>query len=156
MNLQYISDKNGWTELSWEYTADGTEEYMYIGNFQSNTEIDLLYTLPDSIDQEDHHPSYYYVDDVYVGTEILSVSGQGYSLELTLWPNPVRDVLTLATESAIEMLGIYSVHGALIQTNSMNHRGPFELDVHSLAAGSYVLVATDQDGYKTTKHFVKR
>src|SRR6056297_331578 len=69
----YLSDREEWMELSWEYTADGTEQYMYIGNFQSNAIVDTLLAVPDSIDSEDHFSSYYYIDDVYVGTDLLSV-----------------------------------------------------------------------------------
>lgn len=78
----YITDKDNWTEINWEYTADGTEQYMYIGNFQSNAEIDTLFAVADSIDPEDHFHSYYYIDDVYVGTAIMSVQNQTYSFEL--------------------------------------------------------------------------
>lgn len=153
----YIADRENWTELSWEYTADGTEQYMYIGNFQSNAEIDTLFAIADSIDPEDHFGSYYYIDDVYVGTEILSSQSHVDSFDIRLWPNPVEGILTVGAGNPIlQSLSLYTVMGALIRHYPVHGSNNFELDVGSLAAGSYILVATDQNGLKAAKHFVKR
>lgn len=153
----FITDRDNWVELSWEYAADGTEQYMYIGNFQSNAEIDTLYALPDNLDPEDHYSvSYYYVDDVYVGSEVLSVQSHNYFFEVRLWPNPVDQVLTVEIDRTIEKFSLYTVLGSLIQDIPQNRNGRFSLNVSSLASGAYVLIATDQNGYKAAKHFVKR
>jgi hypothetical protein len=153
----YVTDRAGWSELSWEYTANGTEQYMYIGNFQTNSVIDTLYALSDSIDPEDHFPhAYYYVDDVYVGTEILSLSEEGPPFDLIVFPNPVEDVLTLTTESALKSVNIYSVSGALIDSFATYSSGTFELNISSLANGFYVLEVTNYSGYKAIRHIIKR
>lgn len=152
----FVTDKENWTELSWEYTADGTEQYMYIGNFQSNSETDTLFAVPDSIDPEDHGSSYYYIDDVYLGTELLSVMNEVDLNGLILWPNPVGQKLSVESEQTIETLSIYSILGNMIQTYTLNESGTVEVDVQSLASGSYLLLVTDQKGFKAARHFVKR
>lgn len=79
----YMLNREDWVELSWEYTADGNEAYMYIGNFQSNTVVQTLIALADSINPEDLF-LYYYLDDVYVGTEILLSRTQPFPFQFKL------------------------------------------------------------------------
>ena len=152
----YITDRENWTELSWEYTADGTEQYMYIGNFQSNADIDTLFSVPDSIDPLNHFSSYYYVDDVYVGTEILSAQNRESSFDLKIWPNPADQFITVQIDEVIRSLSFYTIHGAFIQEYSINRTGRVEINVGNFASGTYFLVATDRNGYRTARHFVKR
>ncbi|HKL03312.1 MAG TPA: T9SS type A sorting domain-containing protein, partial [Cryomorphaceae bacterium] len=152
----YLSDREEWMELSWEYTADGTEQYMYIGNFQSNAIVDTLLAVPDSIDSEDHFSSYYYIDDVYVGTDLLSVREMENSFSFKLWPNPVDLFLTVQSERPIQSIRVHSVLGKLIKEYSPIKIGRFELDVSSLASGSYILVARDKRQNRAAELFIKR
>jgi hypothetical protein len=153
---EFVIDKEGWTEISWEYTANGTEEYMYIGNFQSNDEIELLYALPDSMDMEDHYSGYYYIDDVYVGTDLLSTENIDIINEISLWPNPVNETLNIRSNKYFESIKIYTSHGKLILKNDLPGIKQVDLNVENLAPGVYLLLATDRKGISTTKRFVKR
>ena len=152
----FVADKEGWTEISWEYVANGTEAYMYIGNFQPNAEVDLFYALPDSIDMEDHTSGYYYIDDVYVGTELLSVGDDGNFSELSVWPNPTRDVMQIQSGRNLNTIRLFSVDGKLMVQRNFGGLKQFELNVGDLAAGVYVISAIHEDGSIATERFVKR
>lgn len=152
----YISDKDSWTEVSWEYTADGTEQYMYIGNFQSNAVIDTLFVLPESISPLWHYQgAYYYVDDVYVGTEILSVE-QHSNLSIDLWPNPVVDVLYIETKSPMHRVSVYGIDGKQLFQLDAFGSGNLSVNVADFATGLYVVLVTDQAGNRASKKIVKR
>ncbi|HTB05318.1 MAG TPA: hypothetical protein VK806_00095 [Bacteroidia bacterium] len=56
-----IADTLNWTEVSWIYTADGSEQYLTIGNFNSNKKSHIAETSNDPIFQ-----AYYYVDDICI------------------------------------------------------------------------------------------
>jgi hypothetical protein len=152
----FVADKENWTEISWEYVADGTEAFMYIGNFQPNAEVDLFYALPDSIDMEDHYSGYYYIDDVYVGTELLSTENTVNPTELSLWPNPTNDILKVQSGRDLNSIHVFSVDGKLIVQREYEGLKLLELNVKDLAAGVYVISAIREDGSIATKRFVKR
>jgi len=152
----FVTDKEGWTEISWEYTASGSEEYIYIGNFQSNEEIELFYALPDSINSEDHYAGYYYIDDVYIGTDLLSLEERANFFEFNLWPNPTYGILKMESERELKSIRIFSALGKLVMQENFLGLKSVELDVEHLASGMYTLIATHQDGNAVTKRFVKR
>ena len=58
-----ISDKNGWTLISGIYVAHGGEQFITIGNFHNDANIDTLF-VGGAINQGKY--SYYYIDDVSV------------------------------------------------------------------------------------------
>ena len=153
----YITDKDTWTELSWEYTAVGTENYMYIGNFQPNSDIDTLFVLPDSINTLWYFDdAYYYVDDVYVGTEALTVLERNNQFSLEIRPNPASEALTISSDIQIHKLSVYSVDGKLIHHDSNRWVGKRNLDINAFAAGIYILSVSAEKGNIANQKFVKR
>lgn len=58
-----ISDKTAWTEISGEFVATGTEQFLFIGSYNdyANTTID---SLTNGGSHGNHILSYYYLDDV--------------------------------------------------------------------------------------------
>ncbi|MFT7347592.1 MAG: hypothetical protein ACI9CP_002054 [Cryomorphaceae bacterium] len=107
----YILNREDWVELSWEYTADGNEAYMNIGNFQSNTIVETLIAEPDSINPEDHFSSYYYIVGLNVGTEILSSRYQPFPFQFKLWPNPSQNRLSIETDRSNTTIEVFSIQG---------------------------------------------
>lgn len=152
----FILDRENWVELSWEYTADGTEQYMYIGNFQSNSVVETVVAVPDSIDQEDHFWSYYYIDDVYVGTDLLSTNDQINRFDCNIWPNPAQNYLSIESDKWIKSVEIFSIQGKLMDQKIQDWTGEVEFNLNRLESGSYFLVLTDQNGFRATKQFIKR
>jgi len=60
-NPKYYKDKENWAEISGEYIADGTEQFIVIGNFKSNA-----HTHRAKIGSSLKKAAYYYVDMVLV------------------------------------------------------------------------------------------
>lgn len=57
----YYDDKNSWTKVSGEYVADGTEKYIILGNFKSNS-----HTHRSKVAKNLKKAAYYYIDMVRV------------------------------------------------------------------------------------------
>ncbi len=58
----YFSDKETWMEFSFEFIAEGYENYFSIGNFYRNTKTKKQKTVSDS----PYFFSYYYIDDISI------------------------------------------------------------------------------------------
>lgn len=56
-----LSDKSGWTKISGDYIANGTEQYITIGNFLDDSSSDTIHVAGGS-----YQFSYYYIDDVSI------------------------------------------------------------------------------------------
>jgi len=154
----FISDKVDWTELSWEYNASGGERFLYIGNFQTNAEIELQYAIPDSIDPLWHGDSYYYIDDVYVGTELLNTEKPVEEAQLLTWPNPTDGILNLRlNNSTARNVNIYSVDGKLLfERKYSNISSDLKLNVNTLSSGVYILSIQTFEKGLIQRRFVKR
>jgi len=70
---KHYDNKTGWVKISGSYIADGTENYMTIGNFKSNNTTSILKTGNNL-----KEVSYYYVDMV-----ILKQESQSFTLDET-------------------------------------------------------------------------
>jgi hypothetical protein len=96
----YIVNTDGWKELSWNYTAQGGEQYMYLGNFRNNALTDTLFILNSVNDLVNHYyPGvYYYVDDVSVQRVPLSTDEEERPAAISVFPNPVLRVLQITSQ----------------------------------------------------------
>src|SRR5690606_38088466 len=63
-NHSEIVNKHEWTLISFSFKANGNENFLYIGNFLLNSQIELQVVNPNGYVGP---ASYYYIDDVYLG-----------------------------------------------------------------------------------------
>ena len=82
--------------------------------------------------------------------ELLSVS-EVHTATISLYPNPVTDLLFIESELPIEKATIYSVLGQSVMTTSIENN---QLDVSSLSKGVYFITLTNEIGSSIQK-FVK-
>jgi hypothetical protein len=84
-----IDDTLNWTNINGSFVADSSYEYMIIGIFFTNQ--NLNYVITDSTKL--YRAVWYYIDDVYVGTDsITSVSENNIPNKyLKIFPNPVNN-----------------------------------------------------------------
>lgn len=85
---------------------------------------------------------YYYIN---------TASIEENAIELSVFPVPANDQLTVKTASDIKKIAVYSLNGKVLidQTGSLN-----TIDVSTLSSGSYVLNVTTAQGVSSTQ-FVK-
>lgn len=83
-------------------------------------------------------------------TQILSVNDAELS-EVQIYPNPVKDILQINSEKAIESVGLFSMEGKKLMEGKSS-----QLNVSSLPAGNYVLTVKLADGRIIDKKIVKK
>ncbi len=64
--INYITDKVNWTEFNLQYTAQGGECYLTMGNFNDTLGIDTLYSPGGGI-HLNYFGTYYFIDNLYFG-----------------------------------------------------------------------------------------
>ncbi|MFC4164220.1 T9SS type A sorting domain-containing protein [Epilithonimonas zeae] len=84
--------------------------------------------------------------------ETLNVSDINKNSQITLYPNPVKDVLNLASESKMDKVIISDYSGRKLLEKSLN--GSKIVDVQSLVKGTYLIQIFTEKGAETIK-FVK-
>lgn len=70
---------------------------------------------------------------------------------MSIYPNPVEDVLTVATDYEVVSIEVYSLIGQLVQANTNKNL----IDVSSLAKGIYMTKIRFENGQVLTKKIVK-
>lgn len=90
--------------------------------------------------------------------EGLSVPGtKRLAPELTLFPNPVRDVVNIKSSSAIESLAIYDATGRLVGEYSGLNNYAYRINTAGLSTGFYFVKAkfvNDDDHMPVVKRIV--
>lgn len=83
------------------------------------------------------------IDDVSYSIFPAGISTVNNDNSLDVYPNPANTVLHLASKQPLQFV-MYAMNGQQVISTSVN--GNANLDLSSLAAGSYFYIATDNDG----------
>ena len=95
-------------------------------------------------------PNFYQIYTSHVGLNDYK------PLQLSVYPNPVNDKLTLTnTDGNIQTVTLYNASGQLVLQHAVNGNPLIEINVTSLPEGFYVGTATMKDNQKATFKFVK-
>ncbi len=154
---EYIDNKVGWTELSWSYVAEGGEEYMYIGNFQPDSETDTIRVIDWQIWHYENS-AYYYIDDVKVITQTLSNHDESSGLKTNCYPNPVSTSLTVEIQggnSGYWTYRVLSIEGRIL-SQGMNIGNKAHIDFTNFKEGLYILKLEKHPGHVETRKILKR
>lgn len=90
-----------------------------------------------------------FVDDAQLSTETITNSQN----KITLFPNPVQDVLHLETNTDnIQKIDLFSISGQRLQT----WEGQSEIDLSSLTSGNYFVKITTSDDQTMVEQIIKK
>jgi hypothetical protein len=152
----YLNDKNVWYDLEWTFEALGGEKYLYIGNFQPNSETDTISAVSGSM--SGHYPgSCYYVDDVKLYASVLSTSNTRREW-IQLYPNPVTNLLSISIKHDVVLsISIVDLRGKELFFMQAEKSKNFQVDLSHFASGLYLIQMTDANGkFNFTEKIVKR
>ncbi|KUG06790.1 hypothetical protein ASU33_05520 [Solirubrum puertoriconensis] len=129
-------------------TTSAPQNYSYTDANVGTSAAQVYYRLK-QIDR-DGTTAYSPVRAVSFGKELA----QG---NLTLYPNPAHDELTvsLGTASQNAMVEVYTVNGLFVRKQSFDAAATTKLNVSSLPQGTYLLKVTTATGSVLTSRFVK-
>jgi hypothetical protein len=122
----YLVEKKKWMQYNFQYKAQGGEKFITIGNFTDSTEIDTLNVEGGSRLKLEHIGSYYYIDDVYLGSCDSIPFDTGVGLQESeligrnhrLYPNPASEAVRLTFEVRVNeefTFSLYDLQGRLVQ-----------------------------------------
>jgi len=152
----YIDNKNGWRELSWTYTAEGGEQFIYIGNFQPGSETDTLFVNEGSTLGHFLHGVYYYIDDVRVVANSLSTVDRLFS-DVNIFPNPASDVIHIhGLPQSDWRIDVIDARGKQHLSVHQMVDGRTYLSVDQLEAGLYFIRFTNENNMSFTQKIIKR
>lgn len=152
----YIDNKDGWRELEWEYTAEGGEEFMYIGNFQPGSETDTLFVHEGSTIGSYLHATYYYIDDVRVLANPLNTLAS-IKDHVNIFPNPATDVISISAIEDLECtIELFDISGRLMKSTIKEANGSSAMDISELVSGMYTVRITEKNGTRFSKKLIKR
>ncbi len=139
-NNGLITDTTNWVLVKGEYTANGTEKYLTIGNFYSDENSEPTLINPNSTQD---NTAYFYIDQVTVSKEFA----------FDVAPNPCTDILEieLSGTANIESANILNIIGQRIKTlNLINNYNL--VDLSDLTPGIYFIsIRTTFDEVETKK-----
>ncbi len=127
-----LNDTTNWVKIFGEFTAQGGEDYMTIGNFIRDENLHI-YFPPDN-----NGTSYYYIDDVSVMECDTTKPLPGDNI-IIVFPNPVEDELTLEAKGNTLPIAfeIYNAIGQLVYKSNMIEKTV--VPTANFAAGMYVI-----------------
>ncbi len=141
----YISDKLNWTEFNLQYTAQGGERYMTIGNFNDTLGIDTLLAPGGGLDVA-YFGTYYFIDNLYFG----NCDSAGISVGLnevqknenpfSIYPNPAKEKITIAFNAQMNgefSLELYNTLGQLKISQQLNQLQVQDILLNELQQGIY-------------------
>lgn len=134
----FITDTISWKEVFGYFTATGGEQYMIIGNFNVQDQVDtIIFDSTTNIKM-----TYYYIDDVSV-YECDSLIGLDENLldEIQIYPNPAQDFVNIDLAKNINhaQLSIYNLTGQLVMQKQITQPNQ-NIPITELGNGVYVFV----------------
>ena len=147
----FLSNKNGWMQISDTIIANGAERFLAIGSFTNDSiNPDTLYVGGSSTTgiPFDWRGAYYYLDDVSV-TEIPSGIINNEQLiinNLSISPNPTSGKFRISSSERVETIEVYNVLGEIVYFENQDSRiKNQDIDISNEPAGIYFVRIRTQD-----------
>lgn len=132
--ITLLDDTASWMRISGYFLASGGEEYVTIGNFNTDTNTTIV-----QVGNVGSYGSYYFVDDVWVSLSEGTGVEEKENQEVSLYPNPVGKKLAVCSRQfAITSIGIYNSIGKLVFENNDVNQNKVTLDSRELPRGIYI------------------
>ncbi len=96
----------------------------------------------------------YYADGIGVG--IFETKTSSNNNEISLYPNPVKNLLNVSSKNELSYASFYSVTGKLVMEVELNGVFSKDMDVSGLESGLYILQVRDVEGEANSMKFLKQ
>ncbi len=135
-------DTLNWLKVSGSFIADQSYQYTSIGNFFDSNNTDTLIWGGQPFGGSG---SYYFIDDVCISTDSLFCENwvgltENISFnenQISIFPNPVNDILHIESDKPIEKVAVYNSFGQLIFTKQNFPNDDYKLNLEQIDAGIY-------------------
>ncbi len=138
----FLDNKTDWVRLSGNFTAQGGENFLTIGNFDDDENTDTL-AVPCNNSGQNH--AYYYIDDVSViPVDSLVGIGERERVTMNIYPNPATGHFTIEQAQIGETLALYDLAGKRVFSMVL-HSSKQTIAIGDMPAGVYV-ATLEKDG----------
>ena len=151
----FVTDTIGWSQIQGCYNAIGGEQYITIGNFNSNTNTDTLFVGSVNPEPGSYKYAYYYIDDItLIDQSTVGFNELGNESSFEVYPNPANDVLNIKVGTIKEntKIKIADVIGRTILITESKS----QLDISFLEKGIYFGTIEQNGKTLDTKKIIKQ
>lgn len=150
-----VADKVGWTEVSGQFVANGTERYLLLGCFKPDSVIEIERVSDYPQTEYSWEASAYLIDGVELYEDNSIGVLESAASKIMVYPNPAENLLTVESgNSVLKSIEILDLRGAVLIQKPAAHKR-LTLDVGTLLPGIYLLKATTTDAEVFTTRLVK-
>lgn len=135
----FITDTTNWVEIQGCYTANGGEQYITIGNFNSNANTDTLFVGSNDPNPGADRYAYYYIDDItLIDQTTVGVNEQNMFNAIVVSPNPAKDILNIELDILHDTaeMKIYNHIGELVLNESITNQKT-KININHLQSSIY-------------------
>ncbi len=128
-----FADTTNWMLITGDYTAQGGERFLTIGNFEDTTTIDRDTTL-----ENQGLKCHFYIDDVSLTTCAIpqNINDLSSNSAINVYPNPFANTLRIESEKLNQMtINIFDISSKKIMTETFNGNG--NLNTSQMKRGFY-------------------
>lgn len=130
------ADVLGWDfDSVWEWRVEGKHQYPVLAGLAGQT--------------DPGHSSFY---EAETGIDIIDTDADA----LSVFPNPVGDILHVASAKGMTRIGLFNLNGASAGTAEPQGAADAEIDCSSLESGMYLLDVAFSDGSHAVKKIIKK
>ena len=145
-NTANFADTSSWMLVSGDYTAQGGERYLIIGNFLQDHLLNQSVVNATGYDM-----SYVYIDDVsLIPCSSVGVNESNNEKDILAFPNPVNELLNISSDKTIEHYELMDATGKLILRKQVNCR-QLNINTETLAKGLYFIKIKTKDAVYTKR-----
>jgi hypothetical protein len=155
-NNVFLTDTVNWIEIQGCFTAQGGEEYITIGNFNTNANIDTLrMQSTNPLTGTGTDISYYYIDSVSLWqnnfpTALKNLSGE---INFEVYPNPSKGAFTVSSKVQIQKIEVINTIGQLLLSLTSSDRTN-QFQFSHFEQGVYFIKISYNGGLSCTKKII--
>lgn len=149
-----ITDTLTWVKIFGSFVADSSYQYLIIGNFYDDGNIDTINLPYQAVPQA----SIYYIDDICLSID--SIYSQTWTTnkdvkknitKISFFPNPASNYINIKSESAIEFVQIINSYGEVVIISEKIFDSELALPISYLKSGIYYLKVKTTTGFYNSK-----
>jgi hypothetical protein len=150
----FITDTSQWTQIQGCFTANGTEQYITIGNFNSNANTDTLFIGTNNPIPFYGDFSYYYIDDItLIDQTTVGINELNNGNNFEIYPNPNNGIFTIDSKDVIQKIEVTNIAGQTLFSETTSEK-THQLHLNHFSQGIYFIKVSYQDGLTITKKVI--
>lgn len=151
----FITDTISWTKIEGCFIAQGGEQYVTIGNFNTNANTDTLrIQSADPLTGAGNDVAYYYIDDItLIDQSTVGINELDKGNSFDIYPNPTNSILNIKSNNQQlqnATIEIKNTLGQVIYFDVYAH----QINISNLPSGIYFLTINNKEDKRTIK-FIK-